>query len=226
MINSLEHSINYIFKNKSLLELALTHSSYINKKSNNINNERLEFLGDKVLGLVMAEYIYEKFKDYAEGELSKIYSYITSKDCLIEVAEKINIEQYLKTKNQGEKSIYVDAVESLLGAIYLDSNIDNVKKIILTLWIPILNNYLDNDSYNYFNPKSCLQEWAQKNKLPIPVYVDIKKEGEEHQPIFYVKLHVKDYDDILGVGSNKQIAQKDCAMQFINKYGICGGNKK
>jgi len=226
MFSNLEKNLNYIFKDKQLLELALTHSSYINKKSNCINNERLEFLGDKVLGLVMADYIYDNFKDYSEGELSKIYSYITSKDFLIEVAEKINIEKYLKTKNQSEKSILIDAVESLIGAIYLDSNIDSVKKIILKLWIPILQNYLDNDSYNYFNPKSCLQEWAQKHKLPIPIYVDIKKEGEEHQPIFHVKLNVEGYDDIIGVGSNKQIAQKDCAMQFINKYGVCGGNKK
>ena len=222
MLTEIENKLNYIFKNKALLDLALTHSSYINKKSNLFNNERLEFLGDKILGMIIANYLYCHFSNYTEGDLSKAYSYLTSKDILIKIAQDLNICKYIKKRNNNETSILVDAIEAIIASIYIDStNLDNCKNFILNNWIPHLNNYLNSNVYNDFNPKSCIQEWAQKNKLPIPIYLDIKKEGEEHQPKFYVKLQILGYEDTTGIGSNKQLAQKDAATNFIKKYNIC-----
>ena len=225
---ALENIINYTFNNKNLLFLALTHSSITNKNSKIANNERLEFLGDKVLGIIIANYLYDRFTNFPEGELSKIFSYLTSKDVLFKIGVNLNIFNFIKKNNDIPLSIVVDALEALIGAIYLDSDIKHCEQFILKHWLTYLDDYFINDIYTNFNPKSYLQEWAQKNKLSIPIYNDLKKEGPEHQPIFFVSLIVENHDEVIGKGSNKQLAQKNAALDFIHKYNLnkpTGDNK-
>jgi ribonuclease-3 len=217
-ITTLEKKINYEFKDKSYLTLALTHSSFNNK--NNFNNERLEFFGDKVLGFVIADCLYASYFDKDEGFLSKFLSYLTSKETLSEVAEELEICSYIK-KQDCNAFLGADAVEALIAAIYIDSlSMEVVREFILSFWKPYFNKYLNGDYYSVFNPKSAIQEWAQKNKLPLPCYIDIKKEGTEHNPIFYVKICIEGFGDVEGVGSSKKLAQKDASVKFIEKYNV------
>ena len=172
-----EKKINYKFKNKELINLALTHSSFSNKK--NLNYERLEFLGDRVLSLVISEHLFIKYPNENEGALSKRLSNLVSKQTLLEVANEINIREMLKIDNSEKKnlklkkniSLLSDVCEALIGAIYLDSNLASVKKFIYKHWKKkVSKNILPPQ-----DPKSLLQEVAQKKGLDLPKYILKKK---------------------------------------------------
>ena len=217
-ISELEDKLGYKFINKDLILLALTHCS-VNNKSNH-NNERLEFLGDRVLGFVIADFLYSTNSDKDEGFLSKFLSMLISKETLSAIAEEIDLCSYI-LKQDCNASLGADALEAVIAAIYIDScSLDKIRSIIYKFWQPYIHNYLQGDMYSSFNPKSTIQEWSQKNKLPIPCYIDVKKEGTEHEPVFYVKVCIEGYGGIEGIGSSKKIAQKDACMKFIEKYNI------
>ena len=207
---------NYTFSNYDLLKLALTHS---NKRKKMNNNERLEFLGDRVLGLIIANKIYKKFKFENEGELSKRYSELVSKKTLVKIAEKICLRDHLiinKTSLKIDKitnSMLADSMEALIAAIFLDSNLDSTSKIILSLW----NEEIDNQMYPPDNPKSKLQEWCLKRKESLPVYEIINKEGPDHDPLFTVKLEIKNLISTYGKGKSIQVAEINAAENGIKE---------
>ena len=158
MIKELEKNINYEFKDVSLLETALTHSS-VQKK--HINNERLEFLGDRVLGLVIADIIYNKFEGEDEGKLAKRHTALVRRDALFNVANKINVEKFIKLSSAEEKSggskkktILSNAIEAIIGAIYLDNGYNKAYKFIEKFW----KDMLDNQDTPPEDTKSSLQE--------------------------------------------------------------------
>lgn len=217
-ITILEDTINYKFKNNSYLINALTHSSYNpHHYKERVNNERMEFLGDKILGFIIAEEIYNKFPDKPEGYLSKCLSYLTSSKVISKVGKSLNIEQYIKKNNELKDSIIVNTCEAIIAAIYLDSNdIIHCKNFILKFWDNYIESYNIQETYLNFNPKSFVQEWAQNLKLPIPEYNCVKKEGTEHNPIFYVEIVIKGYKSEIAAGSNKKTAEKNAAAKFIN----------
>ena len=160
--------INYKFKNHNYLDLALTHSSF-NEKKNYTNYERLEFLGDRVLGLVIAELVFKKHYKEKEGELSKRFSDLVSKKTLIKIAKRIDLEVMIKTSREyGYKikvteSMLADSLEALIGAIFLDSDFIMVKDIVQKLWKEVINE----QATPPHNPKSYLQEWCLKKKKRI-----------------------------------------------------------
>ena len=177
-VDEFEEIINYKFQNKSLIDLAITHSSFKNKKKTNY--ERLEFLGDRVLSLVISEYLFVKYSNENEGALSKRLSNLVSKQTLLEVANEISIKEMLKIdifekkniKLKKNISILSDVCEALIGAIYLDSDLENAKKFIFKYWKKkILKNIVPPQ-----DPKSLLQEVAQKKGLDLPKYI-LKKKG-------------------------------------------------
>ena len=157
--------INYKFKNHNYLDLAITHSSF-NEKKNYTNYERLEFLGDRVLGLVIAELVFKKHYKETEGELSKRFSDLVSKKTLIKIAKRIDLELMIKTSREyGYKikvteSMLADSLEALIGAIFLDSDFIMVKDIVQKLWKEVINEQATPPD----NPKSYLQEWGLKKK--------------------------------------------------------------
>ena len=210
--------INYNFKNFDYLNLALTHSSF-SEKNVNYNYERLEFLGDRVLGLIIANLIYKKFPNEDEGSLSKRFSDLVSKKSLIIIARKIGIIKLLKTSKEFGHNIKItetmlsDSVEALIGAIFLDSHYDEVKKVIEKLWIPILNM----QSSPPINPKSFLQEWCLKKQRSLPIYKVIKKKGPDHEPTFLVELEIKDFLKVSSEGQSKQDAEIKAANIILNK---------
>ena len=214
--------INYNFKNKDNLISALIHPSYIKEKKlrkiNLINDfERLEFLGDRVLGLIVASLIYSKFNFFDEGDLSKKLSYLVQKDFLYKIAIEINIDKYLKYSYKKNNipmntSILADSVEALIGSIFIDSGYFSSMKFIKKIWGP----YLDLEESNEQDPKTKLQEISQRKYKLLPKYTLIKKIGPSHLPFFTVELLVKNLKVISGSGYSIRNAEKNAAKIALN----------
>ncbi len=215
MLKELEKSLGYEFKNIKNLENALIHSSY--NQINIKDNERLEFLGDKVLGFIIADIIYSLYPKNDEGYLSKALSYFTSKNILFEIGKNLNTYKYIKHNTDKEESVIADSVEAIIAGIYMDSqDIATLRTFVQKHWDFYIKTYNEEKIYNLFNPKSNLQIWAQKNKLEIPKYIDVSKEGNEHEPVFCVAVEVQGFATEKGYGKSKKIAQKVAAQNFID----------
>ncbi|MBL6785292.1 MAG: ribonuclease III [Rickettsiales bacterium] len=204
----------YQFKNDDLFEQALTHSS-LGKN----NYELLEFLGDKVIALVISEHLFLKSGKRYEGTLAKKHAYLASGEVLAEIAFNENIDQFIKVsfgerKEGGHQNPanLEDCLESLIGAIYLDSDLRTVSNIILKLW----DKYLKEVEANIpVDPKSKLQEIIQKRRIELPSYKIINQTGLDHKPIFTVQLSVRGYDSITTEASSKKEAEKELARKMI-----------
>ena len=221
-INYFESVIKFNFKDKKNLVKSLTHPSIekINKNKIILNEfERLEFLGDKILGLIVANLIYKKFTKKNEGELSKKLAYLVQKDFLYKMALKIEIDkilQYSCIKNdfRMNRSILADSVESLIGGIFIDSGYKASIKFINYMWGP----YLDVEASNEKDAKTKLQEISQQKKKILPKYILLKKEGSPHSPIFTVSLEVLDLKIIQAQGKSKQEAEKNAAIAALKIF--------
>ena len=216
-VDEFEKKINYKFKNKSLIDLALTHSSFKNKK--NTNYERLEFLGDRVLSLVISEHLFLKYTNENEGALSKRLSNLVSKQTLLEVASEISIKEMLKIdffekrnlKLKKNISILSDVCEALIGAIYLDSDLENAKKFISKHWEKkISKNILPPQ-----DPKSLLQEVAQKKGLDLPKYNLKKKEGPSHSPRFEIEVSLNGIKQFSATAKTIKDAEINAAKKMV-----------
>ena len=219
-INKLEQKINYNFNNVGLLEEALTHSSFKNKS--NSNQERLEFLGDRVLGLVIAEFLFKNFMNEREGVLTNKFRYLIQNKQCTKIAEKLDIINYLQLgnseKNKITSSILADSMEALLGAVYLDGGYNESKKVILSLW----NEYLDNDEILNVtvSSKNILQEYLHANSFPEASYLVIFKDGEDHNPSFLVEVSVDKIGKANAFGKSIKEAEINAAKKFIDEFEI------
>ena len=214
-MESLNQKLNYTIKDKNLLEEALTHKSC---KKISPHNERLEFLGDAVLNLVIANKLMKEFPRQNEGDLTKKRSQLISGQTLWGVGLDLNLNEYLKIGakvNPKGKRILAGALEAYIGAIYLDSDFLTVQKIIENLFKEKINE--DSPLVNY---KSSLQEWCQKKHKTIPIYKVKKEEGPQHKKIFYINVFIK--DDCLGSGSDyqKKQAEQIAAKEAVDKLKI------
>lgn len=220
-LTKLEQKINYTFKNKELLQMAVTHKSY-SHEYNVENNERLEFLGDTILNMTVTEYIFSNPKHISEGNMTKIRSEIICEDCLYEAACKIGYGEEMllgcgeeKTGGRNKPSILSDAFEAITAAIYLDGGIEYAKKFVLDN----LTNYIDN-AISKIGRKDCktaLQEILQEDGEIKIEYVVVKEKGPEHDKIY--EVIVKANDKILGqgIGKNKKEAEQEAARDAIEK---------
>ncbi|GAB4034342.1 MAG: ribonuclease III [Elusimicrobiota bacterium] len=214
MHSQLELKLRYKFKDKKLLEEALAHKSYAVERGLSFYNERLEFLGDSVLGLCTASYLFSKYPEKNEGELSKIKSKLVSKKSLASFAKKINLEKHIKMAGQEtfeklaeRESILADAFEALLGAIYLDAGKENAFSFI--------ESFLNEDELPDEDYKSRLQEISQKEYRVLPVYSVIKTEGPEHEKIFTVNISIDGRVIAAGRGKSKKQAEQNAAMEAL-----------
>ena len=205
--------LGYEFKDESLLKTSLTHPSF-SKKS---NYERLEFLGDRVLGLIISDEIFHSYPDDSEGNLAKKISFLVCKNTLIKIADELRLEKhFIISKNIKENSfdsIKANSLEAVIAAIYLDSNFSNTYKIVKKLW----NNCIQKINLDYHDPKSKLQEWSLKTNNILPVYEVKKKEGPDHNPIFTVNLKLNGKIYSIGVGKNKQDAEVMAAEKALKE---------
>ena len=224
-LNKLEKIINYNFNNINLLAEALVHASFSAKqnKINSKNYERLEFLGDRVLGLVLAEHVFNNFPEANEGLLNNYYQKYVNQDYLSQYSRKISLSSFIKTQKgdnlEDNKSILSDVVESIIGAIYLDSNLINCKKFII-------NEIICEDiisSKPIKHPKSILQEYSLNKYKSLPNYEVINKSGDDHNPIYTVSVKIINFDRVLGSGSNLKSAEQDAALKLLDvlKIDIC-----
>ncbi len=177
--------------------------------------QRLELLGDKILGFILASIIYDKYKNLSEGRMSRILANLSSGKILSDISSDISIDYYLKKKkiNFSEK-VLADTIEAIIGAFFVKNGFDKTKKLIHDLWKKKINNInkikLDN--------KTALQEWSQSKKLGLPEYKQIRKSGPDHGPSFTVRVKVKEYKEEIGKGKNVRDAEQDAAKTFLSKH--------
>ncbi|MBU1684395.1 ribonuclease III [Patescibacteria group bacterium] len=227
ILSQFEKQLNIKFKNQDLLHQALIHRSYLNECPNFRlgHNERLEFLGDAVLEIVVTEYLFHHFPDTAEGELTNWRASLVNSNMLAEVAEAINLENYIylskgEAKDQNSKArkyIIANAVEALIGAIYLDQGIRPAKKFITQNFISRLDLILENQLY--LDPKSHFQEKSQKVHNTTPHYKVLSESGPDHSKTFEVGLYLDKELISKGKGSSKQEAQVKSAEKGLQKKG-------
>lgn len=223
-----QKKIGYHFENIHLLNRALTHSSYANehKKSNLIYNERLEFLGDSVLGVIVSEYIFSKYPEYPEGELTKLRATVVCEPSLAYIAKNIGLGSYIllgkgeeATGGRDRVSILADAFEAVIGSIYLDGKLRNAKKFTLKYLSSIIEEAVNGGDI-FIDYKTQLQETIQKvNKNKID-YVLVNEEGPDHNKTFFMEVRIG--DDSLGTGSGrskKEAEQNAAKLALVNLGG-------
>jgi len=221
LLEELESKVSVSFLNKNLLNQSLTHSSYGNENSRP-DNERLEFLGDAVLKLVTSEYLYNKFPQHAEGDLTKIRAAVISDETLAKVGKKYEIGDYLllsanekKSGGQKRKSNVANAIEALIGAIYLDNGLGKSRDLI----IEFLRDEVEMvSSAGYIRDfKSALQEYTQKRKWDLPHYRVIKESGPKHRRVFWMEVKIKGQRCGVGRGANKKEAEQKAAALALKQ---------
>lgn len=218
-MNEFENKIGYKFKNIRLLETAITHSSYANEKKKE-SNERLEFLGDSVLSIIVSEYVFQKLPNVDEGQLTKVRASLVCEQSLAEFAKQIAIGDYIMlgkgeemTGGRNRASILSDAFEAVLAAIYLDSGMDNVRKWLLDLMADEMKNALTGETYNDY--KTMLQEALQKGNVGKVTYNTVSEDGPDHDKQFVVEVMVDGVVKNIGKGSSKKEAEQDAAKTAL-----------
>ncbi|MDY5932113.1 MAG: ribonuclease III [Candidatus Ornithospirochaeta sp.] len=218
---------NLRFDNLSLLNLAFTHTSYANECKNGVdNNERLEFLGDSVLGMITAEYLFSSFSLYHEGDFSKIKAIVVSEDSLSEVASSLGFEKYLLV-GKGEllqggkrkKAIQADALEAVIAALYLDQGYQAAKLFVLSFIPRQVENFLNN-KLSYKDYKTELQEYLQKRRGKVPVYTLVSQTGPDHNQVFSVKVELGTKSYGPAEGKNKKSAEQAAAKMALIALGL------
>ena len=210
---TLEKKIKINFKDKDLLVRSLTHKSY----SKEINNEKLEFLGDRVLGLVIAKKLLEIYPNEKEGILDKKFASLVNKKTCLQIAKKINLDKYIltldikKKKNTVEDKVVSDCCEALIGSIYLDKGFNSVEKFILELW----SENIKDSVITQIDAKTKLQEFSLKRFKKLPIYKLISNTGPRHKPLFKVGVKLIDTKFFLAEGSSKKDAEQNAAIKCL-----------
>lgn len=216
----LERCIDHSFKDKALLDLALTHRSATIDSAvtaPELTNERLEFLGDRVLGLCVAELLYTHFPDEPEGNLARRLSSLVSRETLFEVAEQLSLTTYIKVGGsegdfeQRTASIASNACEALIGAIYIDAGVEAARSFIVRYWQTLMEAVVTAPK----DAKTSLQEWAQGRGLPLPIYTLVESTGPAHAPEFKMSVSVEGCEPMSGNGASKRVATQAAATALL-----------
>ncbi len=214
----LEITLGYNFKNNDLLEQSLIHKSFDKIK----NNEKLEFLGDRVLGLVISKKLIEIYPNESEGIIDKKFANLVNKKACSNIARKINLKKFMvlggshKPQNDFVDKIMGDCLEAIIGAIFLDSGLKFAEKFILNFWDELLKN----STFALVDAKTQLQEYSLKTFKQLPSYTFYKKKGPQHKPVFKTDVQIPNSKKILGVGNSKKSAQQDAAKKLLKKLKI------
>jgi len=209
----LEQKINIKFKDQELLKKSLIHKSHDNIN----NNEKLEFLGDRVLGLILAKTLLKIYPEEKEGVIDKKFANLVNKKTCLLIAKKIELRKYMTTGNsykglsRSDDKIIGDGLEALLGAIYLDQGITVSEKFILTFW----NEYIDKSLITKIDAKTQLQEYSLKKYKILPVYKINKQSGPQHSPVFKVEVQIKSSKKFFASGTSKKDAQQNAAQKLL-----------
>jgi len=217
-INDLEKKLKFKAKNKLLFDRALTHKS----ANREINNEKLEFLGDRVIGLILAKKLLDLYPNENEGVLDKRFAKLVNRDSCSLIGWKIGLQNYIKigdTKHalkQKDKKILSDACEAFIGAIYIDQGFLFAEKFVLMLW----KNNIEKSNITILDSKTKLQEHSLKLYKKLPVYKLISVKGPKHNPIFKIAVSISGSKQYIGLGKSKQEAQQDSAKNLLKGTNI------
>ena len=217
-LKEFEKIIDYNFKKIRLLEKALTHKSYDNIN----NNEKLEFLGDRVLGLVISQKLLEKYPKEKEGIIDKKFANLVNKKTCSLIAKKIDLKKYILLGSSHKKlaistdKISSDCLEAIVGAIYLDNGLKSSEKFILSFW----EEHLLKSSVTQIDSKTKLQEFSLKKFKELPKYTFFKKTGPQHRPVFKTEVQIPNSKKIIGTGSSKKNAQQNAAFKLLKILNV------
>ena len=222
--SKLEKRLEYTFSDKELLKRALTHSSAISPgKRIKHSYQRLEFLGDRVLGLVVADLLFKRAPGANEGELSRTLNSVVRKESCAEVARALDLGAaiYLgtseaRTGGAEKEAILGDVCEAIIGAIYCDGGLSAAYNFVEKAFASHLNNA---DAHRA-DAKTSLQEWAQGRKLSTPTYSEVSRTGPDHAPIFYMAVRVEGFEEAMAQGASKKIAEHKAARNFLRREKI------
>lgn len=222
----LEHKLNYYFNDRNLLKNALLHKSLGNerKEYKNQNNERLELLGDAVLDLIVAEYLYKNYKSASEGTIAKLKAMIVSEPILAKISRQIGVGKFLMLSRgevmsggRNRESILADSFEAILGAVYIDSNLDDARVFALSHIKQYIDHIEENEDILDF--KSILQEYVQKEFRTVPTYELVAERGPDHMKEFEIQVIVGNYRE-KAVARNKKKAEQLSAKALCIKLGV------
>lgn len=219
----LQEKIGYYFQNPPLLTAALSHTSLPTSNKEHSSFERMEFLGDAILGLIISEELFLKYPKYSEGELSKLKSKIVSKKMLALKAKQIDLHEFILLSSEaansgGLDSILADSMEAIISAIYLDGNLEEVRKFIKIFILKDMDRYIKSDELIDF--KSKLQEYTQAEFHNIPNYKIISETGPEHEKIFTVEVLINNKVNGCGKGGSKKEAQQSAAREACSQLNL------
>ena len=214
----LEIILDYNFKHSDLLKQSLIHKSFDNLN----NNEKLEFLGDRVLGLIISKKLIEIYPKEKEGIIDKKLANLVNKKICSKIADELNIKKFMllgsshKSSEKFADKITSDCLEALIGAIYMDGGLRCAEKFILNFW----KKYLDNSTLPLIDAKTQLQEYSLKKFKELPKYTFYKKIGPQHKPIFKTEVQIRGSKKILGIGTSKKNAQQNAAIKLLGSLKI------
>ena len=206
------------FYNQKLLTKCFTHKSYNPLE----NNEKLEFLGDRVLGLIISEKLLVKFPNEKEGIIDKKLSNLVNKKTCALISKKMNLKQFIllgsshKRLERSAEKISSDCLEAIVGAIYLDGGLKSAEKFILNFW----EEFLHKSTITLIDSKTKLQEFSLKQFKVLPKYIFFKKTGPQHRPLFKTEVHIPNSKKIIGIGSSKKNAQQNAAAKLLKILNI------
>jgi ribonuclease-3 len=206
--SALQASLDHSFRDPGLLERALTHTSV----GTGDDNERLEFLGDRVLGLVVAEMLLEKFPGEDEGDIGRRFAELVRAETLTKIGRAVKIDSALNHAGNGANDgIVADATEAVIAALYIDGGYDAAARFIAAHWSPLIRSA----DAPPRDAKTALQEWSQARGLGLPKYFDIAREGPDHEPVFTVEATVPGHAPARAQGSNKRAAEQEAAALLL-----------
>lgn len=217
----LQNSLGYFFKKVELLKQALTHRS-----ASRVHNERLEFLGDSILSFIISDDLYNRFPKVNEGDMSRMRSSLVRGNTLAELAKKFNLSKYLylgkgeiKSRILCQQSILINTMEAIIGSIFLDSDIQNTKQIILKWYSSRLFNIIPGNVQK--DPKTRLQEYLQSIHFPLPNYCLVHVGGEAHEQKFTIDCYIhKMNNPFRGIGSSRRQAEQDAAKKVLEHWSL------
>lgn len=216
--HAIEQLLNYRFQDQQMLVEALTHSSLSQENAACKDNERLEFLGDRILGLVVADLLYHQYETDDEGGLAKRHAALVSGKMLAEIALEINLGQYIgfsesERQSGGAKNnkLLANAMEAVIGALYLDGGLLPCHTFIEKFWMSKIKDMKNAPT----DPKSGLQEWAQARGLPVPQYEMTGKTGPDHAPEFEIEVTIHGHEPMRASGNSRRIAEKQAASMML-----------
>lgn len=219
-VETLAAALGHRFERPELLAEALTHASAATRpaRGGEFSNERLEFLGDRVLALVIAEMLFEIFGRETEGALARRLAALTRKEALAEVGAALDLGRHLQmsrseaeTGGRAHPGMLADACEAVIGALYLDGGLAAASRLIRRCWAPLIGA----DSHPPQDAKTALQEWAQARGLPLPAYRVLETQGPAHSPLFNVEVRVEGHAPGTGNGRSKRAAEQEAALALL-----------